>query len=46
ASKEFYAAGGTTECLKAQQVSCPYRAKEIPPAKLVDIYFVKWIFDE
>ncbi|WP_158741457.1 hypothetical protein [Defluviitalea raffinosedens] len=38
ASKELYATGETKECLKAQQVPCPYRANEKPPAKLVDIY--------
>lgn len=39
ASKELYATGETKECLKAQQVPCPYRANEKPPAKLVDIYY-------
>ncbi|HHW66892.1 MAG TPA: hypothetical protein GXX16_04155, partial [Epulopiscium sp.] len=40
ASKELYATGETKECLKAQQVPCPYRANEKPPAKLVDIYLI------
>ncbi|HHW68709.1 MAG TPA: hypothetical protein GXX16_13635, partial [Epulopiscium sp.] len=40
ASKELYATGETKECLKAQQVPCPYRANEKPPAKLVDIYCI------
>jgi len=43
ASKELYATGETKECLKAQQVPCPYRANEKPPAKLVDIYCSKKI---
>ncbi|HHW68657.1 MAG TPA: hypothetical protein GXX16_13365, partial [Epulopiscium sp.] len=46
ASKELYATGETKECLKAQQVPCPYRANEKPPAKLVDIYCSKKILEK